>query len=549
MLRRAGACALHIVLVLTSLAVVRAQHSPPRLLVVLVVDQMRADYVERYGHHWTRGLRRLLDDGAWFPLAAYPYRSTVTCAGHATIATGSFPSRHGMIQNSWWDRASASRVTCTTDDRATPLAYGGSARERHSPTSLKLPTIADTLRLQSPEPPRVVSLSLKPRSAITMAGQAADAVVWFDAAGTWATSNAYTDQAVPEVQHFVEANPVDLQVDDVWTRLLPERDYRYSARRAGERRSDGWDATFPHPLSGDIGATAHRGDGAATSAYTGWRASPYSDAYLADMAIALVDAYDMGRADRTDYLAIGFSALDLVGHQYGPRSHEVQDILARLDATIGRLLDALDAQVGPDGYVVALSADHGVSPIPEEAAALGLQAGRIPSQEIVRQAETLLAEILGPGPHIDALQSGDVYFSPGVFDELRARPADLNSVVSFFAGAPGIGRVFTAPELAARVHDHDPMARAASLSFFPERSGDLILIPQPFWLSGTLAATHGTPHDYDTRVPVILYGTGVSPGTYLERITPADIAPTLAFLSGITLAHPDGRVLTEALKR
>ena len=510
---------------------------------------MRADYVEQYGHHWTKGLRRLLDDGASFPLAAYPYRSTVTCAGHATIATGSFPSSHGMIQNSWWDRASRSRVTCTTDVRATPFPYGGVARERHSPAPLRLPTIGDTLRLQSPERPRIVSLSVKPRSAIGLAGQAGDAVVWFDAAGVWATSDAYTDRAVPEVQRFVEAHPVEAQVDEVWTRLLPEGDYRYSDGRIGERPPNDWDDTFPHPLSGRAGDTAHQGDRADTSFYDGWRASPYSDAYLADMAMALVDDYDMGRADRTDYLAIGFSALDLVGHQFGPKSHEVQDVLARLDVTIGRLLDMLDAQVGPDGYVVALSADHGVSPIPEEAASLGLDAGRVPDQEIVRQAETLLAEILGPGPHIDALQSGDVYFSPGVFDQLRARPADLDSVIAFFADAPGIGRVYTATELANRGHDHDPMAHAASLSFFPERSGDLILIPRPFWLSGALAANHGTPHDYDARVPVVLYGPGISPGRYLERVTPADIAPTLAFLSGITLAHPDGRVLVEALEK
>jgi predicted AlkP superfamily pyrophosphatase or phosphodiesterase len=544
-LRRAGAGAL--LVFLACLTVGLAQSRPPKLLVVLVVDQMRADYIEQFGHHWTKGLRRLLDNGATFPLAAYPYRSTVTCAGHATIATGSFPSGHGMIQNSWWERASGSRVTCTTDVRTTPIAYGGVARERHSPASLRLPTLADTLRLQSTNRPRIVSLSVKPRSAITMAGQAADAVVWFDEAGVWATSSAYTDRAVPEVLRYIEAHPVESQVGGVWTRLLPEGDYRYSDSRNTERPSNGWDNTFPHPLGGDGAGTTHQGDHADTSPYTAWRDSPFSDAYVADMAMTLVDDYDMGQRDHTDYLAIGFSSLDLVGHRFGPRSHEVQDVLARLDVTIGRLLEQLDAQVGPDDYVVALSADHGVSPIPEEAAGLGLDAGRIPAQEIVRQAETLLAELLGPGPHIDALQSGDVYFSPGVFDQLSARPANLDSMIAFFADAPGIGRVLTATELANRGHDHDRLAHAASLSFFAERSGDLILIRRPFWLSSALAADHGTPHDYDTRVPVVLYGPGIAPGRYLERISPADIAPTLAFLSGITLAHPDGRVLVEAL--
>ena len=155
-----------------------AQPEPPALLVVLAVDQLRAGYIETYGHQWHAGLRRLIDDGAWFENAAYPYRATVTCAGHATIATGSFPARHGMVGNSWWDRAEAAQVSCTTDASQTPIAYGGQARERHGPAPLRTATLADVLRAEASGQSRVVSMSLKPRSAITLAGQAADAVTW-----------------------------------------------------------------------------------------------------------------------------------------------------------------------------------------------------------------------------------------------------------------------------------------------------------------------------------------------------------------------------------
>ena len=528
-----------------------ARADAPGLLVVLVVDQMRADYIDAYGEHWTGGLRRLFDDGAWFRQAAYPYRSTVTCAGHATIATGALPAGHGMIQNSWWNRETGTRVTCTTDDRASAIGYRGPARERHSPATLQLPTVADILRLQAPHPPRVVSLSLKPRSAVTMAGQRGDAVVWFDAAGTFATSSAYAAGPVPEVLRYIEAHPVEDQLGQVWTRRLAKADYRHPDVSTDERPPGDWSSSFPHPLGSGSGGTppAHRGDRADTDFYERWRSSPFSDAYLAQMAVALVDAYELGRGQRTDYLAIGFSALDLVGHQFGPKSHEVQDVLARLDDTLGTLLAALDERVGPDGYVVALSADHGVSPIPEQAAASGLRAGRIPTQEILRQAETLLAEILGPGPHIAALQGGDVYFGPGVWDELRARPRDLESIIALFASAPGVLRVYQADALMHHAHDDDTLARAVALSYFPGRSGDLVMVERPYWIAGPLAATHGSPNAYDTRVPVVLYGAGIAPGEYLDPVTPADIAPTLAFLSGVTLPHPDGRVLTEALER
>ena len=261
----------------TPLAIaVAANEHRPKLLVVLVVDQMRADYIDTYGHQWSAGLRRLLDEGAWFRQAAYPYRSTVTCAGHATIATGSFPARHGMVQNRWWDRASAQSVTCTTDAAAAPIAYGGQASERHSPRQLALPTVADILRVSSPHRPRIVSLSLKPRSAVTMAGQAADAIAWFDEANTWATSTAYADSPVAAVRQFVEANAVETQADAVWTRLLPLNDYLYDDDGFGEQPPEGWGTRFPHALGGQ-----ERSESAAkttigapgSSFYTRWRAS------------------------------------------------------------------------------------------------------------------------------------------------------------------------------------------------------------------------------------------------------------------------------------
>ena len=528
-----------------------AQRSTPPLLVVLVVDQMRADYIDSYRHQWSQGLHRLLEEGAWFRQAAYPFRSTVTCAGHATIATGSFPAPHGMIQNTWWDRDSKQRVTCTTDARAEPIGYGRPALERHSPSTLASQTLADALRLQAAHRPRVVSISLKPRSAITLAGHGADAVVWFDAASTWATSSAYTDGPVAVVQSFIDTNPMEVETNGTWTRLLTPESYLHDDHGFGERPAASWEVAFPHPLGDtmtDDSQAPVPGNDQTPITYERWRTSPYSDAYVARMALALVDAFALGQGDGTDYLAIGFSALDLVGHNFGPRSHEVQDVLARLDGTIGTFLAALDERVGPGAYLVALTSDHGVSPIPEYATTQGLEAGRIQADEIVEKIETLLTDRLGPGTYVADLSGGDVYFEPGVYDVLHKRPGDLEAVIELIGGVPGIWRIYRSEELYHAINDN-PVTRAASLSYYRGRSGDLILIPKPHWLTGTLAANHGTPHHYDTRVPVILFGQGIRPGAYLAPLTPADIAPTLASLAGITLPQSDGRILIEALER
>ena len=528
---------------------ITANDQAPKLLVVLVVDQMRADYIDTYGQQWTAGLRQLLDEGAWFRQAAYPYRSTLTCAGHATIATGSFPAKHGMIQNDWWDRTLARQVTCTTDAIAAPISYGGPARERHSPRMLKVPTLADVLHRDADRRPRVVSLSLKPRAAITLAGQQANAIVWFDLSNTWATSTAYTEAPNAAVQRFVDTHPIETQLEKVWARLLPVGAYLHDDEGQGEQPPASWDTSFPH-LLGSVSPSGIPDTGLDRphhSFYTQWRHSPFSDAYLGEMAVALIDAFELGTGEGTDYLAIGFSALDHVGHRFGPQSHEVQDVLARLDVTVGLLLETLDARVGREQYVVALSSDHGVSPIPERETARGVDAGRISTGELTRRLETLLTKQRGPGQHVAAMRSGDVYFAPGVYAELRDHPADLEAVIDLIGETPGVWRIFADDQLRADAPEGDRITRAAKLSYFPGRSGDIVFIPRPYWIERGLAAHHGSPHQYDTHVPVIFFGAGIQTGEHLTVVTPADIAPTLAFLAGVTLPQPDGRVLTEAL--
>lgn len=528
------------------------QPQRPKLVVVMVVDQMRADYFERYGHQWTKGLRRLMEHGAWFRQAAYPYMNTVTCAGHATIATGSFPATHGMVQNAWWDREAGKQVSCTEDPQVKAVSYGSpAARAEHSAARLAVPTLADELRAQSADGTRVVALSIKPRSAVMLAGHRGDAVTWFeDTNGALVTSTAFAAAPVPAVEQFVRKNPIENDFRKMWSLALWESAYLYTDDMSGERPPEGWTRTFPHQLKGK----SEKPDG---GFYGRWEQSPYADAYLGALAASLVDQMELGRRGATDFLGVSFSALDFTGHDYGPRSEEVQDLLVRLDGTIGELLAHLDDAVGRGNYVVAFSSDHGVAPIPEQMTRQGIDAGRVVIQDVVGRIEKALEPHFGPGKHVARMTYPDVYFEPGVYARIQQDQVALKSVIEAIRGVPGIWRVYRSEEMKEARNSQDVTTRAVALSYFEGRSGDLIAIPKPYWFFVNASnetppgpgATHGTSHSYDSRVPVILMGEGIKAGEYLTAASPADIAPTLAFLCGVTMARTDGKLLIEALER
>lgn len=528
-------------LALGAASAVSTQTSKPRLVVVLVVDQMRSDYIDRYGGNWTAGLRRLIDRGARFKDAAYPYVNTVTCAGHATVATGAFPRTHGMVSNYWYDRAAGKRVGCT-DDPATPIiSYGKPADDHYSPKSLLLPTFADALRAQSRTAPKIVTVSLKERTAITLAGKQSDATLWFnDKAEGFVTSAAYTTSRAPFLEQFFTSHPITADYGKTWTLGLAIGRYQHGDTGTGELPPSGWTVTFPHRLSGKAGSPD-------AQFYEQWKESPFADAYLAAIAQTAATSLKLGQGQATDYLGISFSSLDNIGHDFGPRSFEIQDALLKLDATIGELLRFLDRNVGDDKYVVALTADHGVSTIPEQLAEEGADSGIIKLDEIRLAIENALAP-LGKGPHVARVEFADIYFAPGVYDRLAADERLMSEVTKAILGVRGIAKVFRADQLAATKPTSDADLRAARLSYFAGRSGDMVTILKPKWIhvagARVTATTHGTSQPYDARVPIILMGAGMKPGSYSGRVTPADIAPTLAKLCGIHMPHAEGHVLT-----
>jgi predicted AlkP superfamily pyrophosphatase or phosphodiesterase len=534
----------------------------PKLVVLLVVDQMRADYVDKFLPQWTGGLKRLVEEGAWFRDAAYPYAATETCVGHATISTGAFPATHGMVANNWWDRDLGKNVTCTSDSKAKNSAYGGASFKEgdseseekeggNSGVHLAVPSFADELRFQAGTQTRVVTFSLKGRAAITLAGHQADGVVWLDdTTGAWVTSNAFG--TLPFLDDYVKKNPVRRDYGKTWNLRLDKKNYLYPKEAIGAVPPDGWELSFPHPLRGK--AAGSDPDGAF---YKQWKTSPFADTYLTQLAELAVDQLGLGKGGGTDFLGIAYSPLDYAGHAFGPRSWEVQDILVKLDEDLADLFTHLDKEVGRGNYVVALSADHGVVPIPEDMQTTGADAGVLHLPEVQMRIEESLKSLNYPKPAVARVTGSDVFFAKGVYEKLAADSNAMNAVLEAIRTVPGAAAVYRAEDLRDRPATQSPAHRAFANSYFPGRSGDLFILPKPYWLlDGTplgkprsYGTGHGVPYNYDQHVPVLLMGFGIQPGQYFQPITPADIAPTFAALCGITLSSRDGHPLAEALKK
>lgn len=555
----------------------------PRLVLLIVVDQFRYDFIDRFGDLFAQnGIRRLLRDGASWTNTNYDHTPTYTAPGHATLLTGTYPAGNGIVANDWFDRLTGKRVTSVSDDAA-KLLGGDPAGRASSPRRLLASTVGDELRLATSNRAKVVGISIKDRSAILPAGRNANAAYWFSSqTGTFVSSDYYFAQLPSWVARYNETKPADKFYGRAWERLLPAAEYE---RRAGQDAPT-WEAvggkadeiTFPHVITGNASAAAAaaRMPDAATPTtsssiarapgkefYEALDVSPFSNDLVLDFAKQAITNERLGADADTDILSVSFSANDYVGHRFGPYSHEAMDMTLRVDRQIGELLDFVDQKVGLRNVVVAFTADHGVAPIPEHASALRLTGGRIGSSEVLSVMRAAVsAKYKLPNEekdrtldYIQAFTNGNVYFNYAALQRDRIDRAEIERIVGEAAlSVPGITRYFTRTQLlTGEVSETDDVARRVAHGFDVRRSGDCIVMYEPFkyLLDSMITATHGSPYSYDTHVPLVLMSAGVvRAGTYMQAATPADLAPTLA---GILRIQPPsnatGRVLVEALAK
>ena len=520
-----------------ALALVRPGLEPaPRLVVLLAIDQLRADYITRFESHYTGGLRWLLEHGAYFTDASYRHSSTVTAAGHATVATGMHPSTHGIVGNSWRE-AGKGAVYCVSDDRHAAVGAPGDGA---SPHALLADTLGDRLKESSPESV-VYSLSTKDRSAVLMGGRRADGAFWYSRDCGCLVSSTYYGDALPGwLREFNDAGPASSYAGRDWTRLGD--DIALYERLAREdsfpTEGGGTDSVFPHSL----------GDTDFESTLT---STPFSDEIVLDAALAAVRSGELGADAAPDVLAIGLSATDAIGHRYGPFSQEAMDNHLRLDRRLGQFLSALDEEVGLERVAIALTADHGALPLVEHLAATGVDALRLSAEEFWSAAQPGI-ESCGSGAMaeiVDNAGGSNLYWSEAGLSARGVSRHDASQCVAeLLRPLPVVEQVWTAEQLAAG--GGRGVALLFENSYFASRSPHLQVQFRPYVYPGRPTGTgHGTAHDYDRRVPVLLAGSGFVPGRYRGVAGPEDLAPTLGAVLGLEMSlERDTRVLREALR-
>lgn len=523
----------------------------PRLVVVIAVDQLRPDYLDRF-RRWfgPGGFNRFLRQGARFTSARYSHAVTETCVGHAVMLTGSDPMVNGIVANEWYDPALGRGVYCAEDTAAPLVGAGGSLPPTagRSPRLLIGATVGDLLKMESAGRSRVVTVSAKDRSAIMLGGKLADAAYWLRDT-IFVTSSYYRPDLPGWVRAFNAARPVQRYLGTQWQRVLPAAAYATVGPddQPGEGDEAGLGRTFPHPLK-DLAAFEH---------------APFADEIVADFALRAVEAEGLGRDSVPDLLGISFSATDWVGHTFGPDSHEILDDVLRLDRVLARLFGELDRGIGPGRMLVVLTADHGVSPLPEVAAGVRRGAGprRIGHAVMDSAVSRALTARFGvpPAPGWIAWNGAPMLFLSRAALAARKIPLDEAARVARDAlqAVPGVTGAVTGAELARR---RDAALGAglaggrdgdAAHSYYPGRSGDVYYFLEPYWLQ-TDASTgtgHGTGWRYDQQVPLVWFGPGVRPGTYRGPADVADLAPTLSEMLGLGApGGAQGRVLEEMLR-
>ena len=486
----------------------------PRLVLLLVVDQMRGDYLERFRPLLTGGLARLLEEGVVFTDAHHFHAATETAPGHATLATGAFPSRHGIIGNGWFDRESRDDAYCC-----------GDPEHGVSPRNMLAPALGDLMKAAWPQS-KVFSASGKDRAAILMGGHHADGAWWYSRpTGGWVTSTYYgeRDSGPAWLDDFNAESRLDVLFGTAWEPLMP---LEHTAAYDIEPLQRGLSVdTFPHALGG---YTVER-----SAFYASIYRSPFLDGYLGDLAKPLIEAEDLGEDEVPDLLALSFSALDTVGHGFGPNAPETLDVILRLDRTIGELLDFIDERIGMENVVVALTADHGVGRVPELVVRDGGEGGRFGAEQTLclQQLQTRLAERFG-----DAEWLGDTFYLDE--EEITAAGTDRTAMEDEIIDVMGSCPLFHQVLRPADLDPSDPLHELYLNSRFPGRSPDLIVVPEPNVLpvaAAVVTASHGSPYSYDTHIPLIIRQQDGAGRTVAERANTIDLAPSLAALLRLDL--------------
>ena len=506
----------------------------PKLVILITIDQFRADYLDRFRPHFVAGGFNRLMSGARFTNCRYDYATTLTGPGHATLATGSYPNHHGIIGNAWYDRSLKRQVNCVEDmnARVVDSAQGSTDRRSASPHWLMGRTLTDELRMATNFQSKVISIALKDRAAILPGGHTATAAYWLHSrTGRFGSSTYYMTALPAWAADFNDRNPMKDYCGKPWKALAETPD---AQGRVLDEFRPGPGETCPSPR------------------FLDWvEDTPFIAEIELRFAREAIRHEKLGQGPGTDMLTLALCANDFVGHRYGPYSPQVADMTLRTDRELAGFLDDLDRMVGLNNVWIALTADHGVAPTPQYIKDRNLGIGKFDSKNVQDAVQARLSKVFGEDRWIEFFDNPHIYLNQEAIMKRQISPEKAAGEAAQAAmGASGVFAAFTRSGLSSGDVPKSPIARKVLNSFNLRRGGDVFIVLQPFAVaSGSdTTTTHGTPWDYDAHVPLLLWGSGFRSGEYSEPCQPVDLSATLAVALGLN--EPSGAVgspLTSAL--
>lgn len=511
----------------------------PKLVVAIALDQFRADYLSRFEAHFgENGFKRLLREGATMT-GHYGHYATYTGPGHALLLSGSYPYVNGISTNKFFNPATSRSEAMVFDGQATVLGQKVTEADMDvSPRSFYGSTVGDELILAQGKQSKTIALATKGRGAILMGGRLGKTYWMNEDTGDMTTSTYYAPALPAWVDTWNKKKLADTWFGKAWDRALPAS--AYSTAAADDTSSEGgWKGlgkTFPHKVDGKLKAPG-------PDYYEALCATPYANDWELDFAKTAVESEQLGQRGVTDLLAISISATDLAGHDFGPLSQEVQDIVVRTDKQLGDFLDWIYGKLGKEEVLVVLSADHGGVPLPEQLSSFGFSSGRIKKKAIGEAVEKALKDKFGGEKWVVALEDPHIFLDRKKIEEKKLQAGEVERVAGEAAAKlEGFGGYFTRTQLTAGQVPDTELGRALLRTYFVPRGGDVVMWTLPFYIWGKYAekdtgTTHGTFYRYDTDVPLVFAGAGVVPGKYGVREM-IDLAPTLSHLLGV--ARPAG---------
>jgi predicted AlkP superfamily pyrophosphatase or phosphodiesterase len=517
----------------------------PKLVVGIVIDQMRWDYLYRYYDRYAAdgGFKRILNKGFSCENTLISYTPTVTACGHAGIYTGSVPAIHGIVGNAWWNSQLNTSIYCVQDDSVKTVGSATTAGQM-SPANMLTTTITDELRLATNFKSKVIGVSLKDRGSILPAGHSANAAYWYDSkTGDWITSTYYMNELPQWVKDFNAKKLVDKYYAEDWNTLYPINTYQQSSadNKPYENRPFGAGTNFPYNLKKFAG----------TGSYSYISATPHGNTFTMEMAKAALTAEQLGKDSVTDFLAVSFSSPDYIGHSFGPNSVEAEDGFLRLDKTLGEFLNFLNTTVGEGQYLLFLSADHGAAHVPDFLKEHHIPAGNVDTERLYTDLNKALKEKFGADDLVTEISNCQVYLNHKQIAASKLNKKDiLEWVMDYCSAYPGIDRVFEPAALASTTLNATIKEMLAN-GYNASRSGDIQMIFKPQFIEGFEGSgtTHGLWNPYDAHIPLLWYGWNIKPGKLNRQTAMADIAPTIAAMLHIQMPSGCiGHVIEEVTK-